>query len=427
MATVEGLNIRGSRYYLRVVIPRDLQEVFGKTRLNLQLGTSDRLEAVRKGHRLRAEWLDQFEAKRKTLNPSRLETITPSMSKALAGAARRRVLQEDENRRHGKDPYFKALLELSTRGHAYMRDPDGSIFSLNKDPFGGLRPPEVRGLKALNNAMNEDARDNYARMNLSSVLPLLQKDAKAMGFLVDEKSQGLQEALSAYLAAYREAWKGTLARDSGEVVETPPVQTTPEAHPQPLQKADSSPKKTLMEVYHLWLKIKARTKSSEQACKLAIEQCEQCLGKPLHIQSIVRSQGDAFRAWLLDRERGISPKTARDRLTAIKSLLVYACRDLELIPKQPWEGLDIRVKKTVTRRAWRDEELQLLFSQPLFQAYETPKGRNAGSDAAYWIPLLGLYTGARIGELAQLRASDITEEDGTPVLNRPGFRGGCLV
>ena len=95
------------------------------------------------------------------------------------------------------------------------------------------------------------------------------------------------------------------------------------------------------------------------------------------------------------------------RLVWVKTLLRYAHKELELIPRQPWEGLDIQVSKEQTRRAWRDEELQQLFGQQLFTKYDTPKGCKSGSDAAYWIPLIGLYTGARIGELAQLRADDI--------------------
>lgn len=101
MATVEGLNRRGLRYYLRVVIPEDLQSTFRKARVNIALGTSDRLEAVQKGHRLRAEWLEDFSTKRCALNPQRLAAISPELSKALADAARRRVLEEDQDRRHG--------------------------------------------------------------------------------------------------------------------------------------------------------------------------------------------------------------------------------------------------------------------------------------------------------------------------------------
>ena len=161
---------------------------------------------------------------------------------------------------------------------------------------------------------------------------------------------------------------------------------------------------TLMDIYARWRKSGQRSQDTQDACLRAVKLCEQCLGQ-LPIQKLTRAHGDTFRAWLL--EQGGSDKTAHDRFTWVKSLLVYAFRTLEVLTKQPWEGLDIHVTKTQTRRAWRDEELQQLFSQPLFTRYALPTVQKAGADAAYWVPLLGLYTGARISELAQLRIQDI--------------------
>ncbi|MEQ1517769.1 MAG: site-specific integrase, partial [Usitatibacteraceae bacterium] len=37
-------------------------------------------------------------------------------------------------------------------------------------------------------------------------------------------------------------------------------------------------------------------------------------------------------------------------------------------------------------------------------------------DAYYWVPILGFYTGARLGELVQLHLADVTCEDGVPLL-----------
>jgi hypothetical protein len=63
MATVEGLNLRGGRFYLRVLIPQDLQEAYeGRTRVNLSLRTSDRATAVLNGLRVKAQWLEEFAA-----------------------------------------------------------------------------------------------------------------------------------------------------------------------------------------------------------------------------------------------------------------------------------------------------------------------------------------------------------------------------
>lgn len=78
MATVQGLNLRGTRYYLRVLIPEDLQAAYsGKTRVNLSLLTNERSMAVLRGLRVKAEWLDRFAAQRSSLCSQQL-TITPA-------------------------------------------------------------------------------------------------------------------------------------------------------------------------------------------------------------------------------------------------------------------------------------------------------------------------------------------------------------
>ena len=69
MARLEGLNKRGERWYLRIVIPQELQPAHnGKARMNLALATADRGEALQRGHIIRGKWLATFEAQRKAAN-----------------------------------------------------------------------------------------------------------------------------------------------------------------------------------------------------------------------------------------------------------------------------------------------------------------------------------------------------------------------
>lgn len=49
-------------------------------------------------------------------------------------------------------------------------------------------------------------------------------------------------------------------------------------------------------------------------------------------------------------------------------------------------------------------------------AYALPDARYGGREAAYWIPLLGLFTGTRLGELCQLRTVDVQQVEGVNVL-----------
>ncbi|MBT8578938.1 site-specific integrase [Polynucleobacter paneuropaeus] len=162
----------------------------------------------------------------------------------------------------------------------------------------------------------------------------------------------------------------------------------------------------LRDIYDRWVKSKPLSSDSVSTCKRALLLYEeQTNNPPLHL--LTRAQGDGFRAWLQEPERKTSSKTAYDRFTWIKTLLKYAYRDLEVISRHPWEGIELFKEITNQRRPWSDTELQTLFGQLLFQKYELPKDWRCGKDAAYWIPLLGLYTGARLSELAQLRTVDI--------------------
>jgi len=58
------------------------------------------------------------------------------------------------------------------------------------------------------------------------------------------------------------------------------------------------------------------------------------------------------------------------------------------------------------RQRWNHEELSILFSSPIHQALTFTHSYY------YWLPLMGLYTGARLNELAQLYLDDIIEVDG---------------
>lgn len=167
----------------------------------------------------------------------------------------------------------------------------------------------------------------------------------------------------------------------------------------------------LRDVYDRWKVSKPLSNDALNTCMRALLLYEEYTGNPA-LHSLTRAQGDSFRAWLQQPERRTASKTAYDRFTWVKTLLKYAYRDLEIISRHPWEGIGLYKETTNQRRPWSDEELQRLFGQELFQEYQLPKDWKAGFDAAYWIPLLGIYTGARLSELAQLKTKDILESDG---------------
>jgi len=61
------------------------------------------------------------------------------------------------------------------------------------------------------------------------------------------------------------------------------------------------------------------------------------------------------------------------------------------------------------REPWQLDELKAFFSSPVFtEGLRPTAGRG---EAAYWLPLLALFTGARLGELAPLTVADITTDN----------------
>ena len=171
----------------------------------------------------------------------------------------------------------------------------------------------------------------------------------------------------------------------------------------------------LRDVFDKWLESKPRSHDSITSCKRSLGLYEEYTLDPF-IKDLTRTQGDGFRSWLQHPDRKTSSKTAKDRFVWVNSLLNYAAMDLELLSKNPWQGINLSYSTTQKRRPWTDNELQILFSTDIYTNIQMPKDWRAGDKAAYWIPLLGLYTGARIGELAQLKIHDIKVEQGIPCI-----------
>jgi integrase len=408
MAKLPGLFQRGSVYQLRVVVPLDLKEAYGnKSKLVQSLETSDYRQAVLLATQERAKLLEEFQHKRSLLKPQKLDSVTPEMSTELAQRVRANVLRVDDILRDDPAAYemlfselnnlFPNPLEVLTIRSRMPKPgrptfPKGTLESLE-----GLSEGDATALYSLNELMDTSVGAKLAQRRLVAVLPLVELQAHQLGLTFDAHAPGAREALLEALKAYRGAWHEVRRRDAGEVIDTPALQA--------IRKAAAKPVK-LKDVYDRWKVSKPRSPDSLNTCLRSVALFEEFTGNPA-ITALTREQGDGFRTWLQQPERKTTSKTARDRLTWVKSLLKYAKRDLGLLPENPWEGIEIAFKTTNKRRPWTADELKAFFTQDLYTQYKLPSDKKAGADAAYWIPLLGLYSGARVSELAQLRPSDV--------------------
>jgi integrase len=108
-----------------------------------------------------------------------------------------------------------------------------------------------------------------------------------------------------------------------------------------------------------------------------------------------------------DVER-ISPATVNKWLTCLQAVVNWA-RDNGAIPDDlvwadPVSNMRLPEAKP-NRQPWEPNELSLLFQSPVFTEGLRPEGGKG--EAAFWLPLLALYSGARLSELAPLTVDDI--------------------
>lgn len=108
---------------------------------------------------------------------------------------------------------------------------------------------------------------------------------------------------------------------------------------------------------------------------------------------------------------GGSSTTMRKKLGRLKSFLDWA-RESEQVTSVSTANLRLpkRAGEAKPYEPFNDEDLKKLFESDSYRLQTFEKA------SEFWIPLLGLYTGARINELAQLHLGDVTEQDGIPIL-----------
>jgi len=106
----------------------------------------------------------------------------------------------------------------------------------------------------------------------------------------------------------------------------------------------------------------------------------------------------------------VSPKTVRDSdLAGLKTVFGWAVRNKRL-PSNPADGITIKLgrKRKLRSKGFTDAEASAILNAALSHA----RGREQPHTfaAKRWVPWLCAYTGARVGELAQLRKQDLSKQ-----------------
>jgi integrase len=119
--------------------------------------------------------------------------------------------------------------------------------------------------------------------------------------------------------------------------------------------------------------------------------------------------------------RGMSPTTVNKYLSTLSPFLVW-CVGNGYAERNPCDRLFYRLQKGRNPRPpFTSEQLKQILASPLFTGFrcdgkEHLRGYMKSKDWRFWIPLVCLFTGARISEVSQLRLDDVQSEDGMPFI-----------
>lgn len=141
-----------------------------------------------------------------------------------------------------------------------------------------------------------------------------------------------------------------------------------------------------------------------------------------HVRALIDAIGDkaigtvtaedvvAFQTRVLKDPAGGTANNRKKRLTRAGALLRWA-KKKRIIPDAFDDLFQFPGKiEQNSYVAFDQNDLKALFESPDYREhrFRTP--------SEYWLPLLGLHTGARLNELCQLTRADISEHDGIPTI-----------
>jgi integrase len=427
---------RGSVYYHRAAIPVDIKDTYPKTEETFSLKTSDYQEAVRRVRVAAAEVDQRFDLHRRQMAQSQQPPATelpPEQIKHIGEVYYAYLLEEDEETR------LTGFSELPRQTHV-VSNPQEVAVALQEH---GFQPPTFEERVQTDEWLDGVHRNAQAR---GKVDPFFLGEAEevlswdTVNIRLDHDSPAFMAVARALQAASIRAAKAKQERDQGEIVETPAVT-------QPVPIAGAAP--LLSTTVDEWAREKANTTwvpKTEREHRVWVAHFIALVGdRPLN--TYTKADARAFKALLMrlppnwskhSALKGLPINRAAERAEAlglkpmshkninkllgfVGSFWIWAANAYEdSVSGNIFRGLKLTLRNDVReeRDPFTIEELQKIFSVPLFTGcqslhhYRRP-GTLVPKDAGrYWVPLISLFSGARLGEVCQLYVSDIKDESG---------------
>jgi len=415
VAKLRGLQLRGKTYYSRVVVPGALVPRFGRKEIWKSLGTSKRSEAEALHLKEAAQWAAAFAEVESTptMQPVARE-ITPVEASDLA----RRFFA---SRKADLDETSISPAELGPNGRETARaDLEWQLSTLATwhNPDAHLLVGEAEAA-----ALNGNAPGS----------------ANAAGSQV--LSELLRRALVQLVAI-------ELARLNGDYTDWVSDSffgpDTMRAPPPRFGCASVTLGECLDRYKREVLDLRSVTPKTSIKHRALVNHVGDFFGRKTTLDRITRAECNRYRDHLatlppnfgkrrgdvhsarrkqMAEDRTLSWETQANYLKSMSDVMAWAVRE-QLVPFNPAEHITPLRKREAAenqRLPFTVEELKTIFSAPLFtgskddeRSFAIP-GPNIIRRSRYWVPLVALYSGMRMGEILQLTPEHVRKSaKGTP-------------
>lgn len=374
MALPKGLLIRSNGYYFQARIPKRYLSHYPKQTIYDKLPVETRQEAIKLVHERWAELHQQFALI--DSSGSKLKQIPTGMEAdhLIATAIHARMNADEEIRTEGveDDSMHEQLVSWSNEADEAER------LAISR---GKLTPHAI------------DIASDWLRGG---------------GYDVDIESESFKQFAIKFMKAQSQATKSIKLRDSGEHIETPPA---------PLRQSTIKTTETdwdsLDKLREYWLSQPAKSgnakksRTAEAEAITIIKKFKKMVGN-LKPSEITRSHIADLKDKML--AEGSSPATINKGRGILAAIFATAEQNGK-IEKNPFVGMEkLKVPEKEVESPYTILELQHIFNSPIFtKGYRTEE---LNGEATYWLPLLSLYSGARLNELGQLYVDDVGKDEG---------------
>lgn len=405
VAKLRGLHLRGKTYYSRVVVPAALVQHFGRKEIWKSLGTSKRSTAEALHLWEASHWAAAFaEAEQRTNTNS---TPAEALSDEEVATLARKFFARS-----------KAVLDLRSTSPA-------ELDYLEREH---VRNDLHQQLSILSNWKSPDA---HLMVGQAAIEPLAGSSGESR--INDPRLADLVRRALAQLVAIE------LARLDGDYRDR--VDDAFFAGPHPIEGERRLQSVTLRECIDRFnrecLDLKSVTEKTAKKQKSLLDHVALFFGPRVRIADIARADCNRFRDALaklppnfgktrgrrsLDQlalanrtGRTLSWETQNNYLRMLEELFRWAVRE-RLIGDNVAEAVAPLSKRSPAedqRQPFSADELKIIFTAPLYTGCQDDERRFAAEGpniirrSRYWLPLIALYSGLRMGEILQLTPDHI--------------------